>query len=372
MSSLIRIVTRKALYGLPVVALGATLLVGAQGQVALAEPPLTVEDAKAQIEQHEAEAAGLDQEYNDVKLEIKDAEKTLAQKQQNLKAQRAKIAQLKKIVGQVALANLQNQSLGTTAQLFLHADTDRFLSQLSTVEKITQNQNSALQTYQEQQAALVSLEQSAADDLKALESQRDELKKIRKEAQKRVDEAEKILNRLTAQQREQLEAEEARQSDDSERAATRASDNGDNNDSESNNNSDDESDDESDDNEAAPSGSGKGATVLAWALKQKGKPYVFGADGPGAYDCSGLTLKAWGKVGVDLPHSSSKQFRMGTPVSKSDLRPGDLVFYYSSSRPSHVGIYAGNGQIFHAPNSRKPLGYSPLDSMPYVGARRYG
>lgn len=368
MSSLFRIVTRKALYGLPVVALGATVLVGTQGQLAVAEPPLTVEDAKAQIEQHEAEAAGLDQEYNDVKLEIKDAEKTLAQKQKSLKAQRAKIEQLKKIVGQVALANLQSQSLGTTAQLFLHSDTDRFLSQLSTVEKITQNQNSALQDYQEQQAALVTLERSAADDLKALESQRDDLKKIRKEAQKRVDEAEEILTKLTAQQREQLEAEEARQSEDSERAATRASDDSDSDDSDS----DSDSDSGSDDEDAAPSGSGKGSRVLAWALTQKGKPYVFGSDGPGSYDCSGLTLKAWGKVGVSLPHSSSKQFRMGTPVSKGNLKPGDLVFYYSSSRPSHVGIYAGNGQIFHAPNSRKPLGYSPLDSMPYVGARRYG
>jgi cell wall-associated NlpC family hydrolase len=161
-----------------------------------------------------------------------------------------------------------------------------------------------------------------------------------------------------------MEAEEARQSDESERAATRASDDS-GDDSKS-------GDDDSEDSDPAPSGSGKGATVLAWALTQKGKPYVFGSDGPSSYDCSGLTLKAWGKVGVDLPHSSSKQFRMGTPVSKSDLRPGDLVFYYSSSRPSHVGIYAGNGQIFHAPNSRKPLGYSPLDSMPYVGARRYG
>ncbi len=367
MSSLIRIVTRKALYGLPAVVLGATVLVGAQGQVALAEPPLTVEDAKAQIEQHEAEAAGLDQEYNDVKLEIKDAEKTLAQKQQNLKAQRSVIEKLKKIVGQVALANLQNQSLGTTAQLFLHADTDRFLSQLSTVEKITQNQNSALQNYQEQQAALVNLEQSAADDLKALESQRDDLKKIRKEAQKRVDDAEAILSKLTAQQREQIEAEEAQRSEESERAASQSDDDSDSGDS------DDSSDDsDSDDSDPAPSGSGKGARVLAWALTQKGKPYVFGADGPSSYDCSGLTLKAWGKVGVSLPHSSSKQFKMGTPVSKDDLEPGDLVFYYSSSRPSHVGIYAGNGQVFHAPNSRKPLGYSSLDDMPYVGARRYG
>ncbi|GAB3762181.1 C40 family peptidase [Microlunatus parietis] len=349
------------------------MLVGAQGTFAQAEPPLTVEDAKAQIEQHEAEAAGLDQEYNDVKLEIADAEKSLKEKQQSLQAQRAKIAKLRKIVGQVALANLQNKNLGTTAQLFLHADTDRFLSQLSTVEKITQNQNSALQDYQEQQAALVTLEQSAADELESLEKQRDELKKIRKDADKKVKDAEKILDRLTAEQREALAAEERRQAQDSERAAQASDDDSDSGDSdESNSDDDSDSDDSNSDDEPKVSGSGKGAKVLAWALTQKGKPYVFGSDGPNSYDCSGLTLKAWGKVGVSLPHSSSKQFRMGTPVSKEDLRPGDLVFYYSSSRPSHVGIYAGNGQIFHAPNSRKPLGYSPLDSMPYVGARRYG
>ncbi|MFC7620759.1 NlpC/P60 family protein [Microlunatus sp. GCM10028923] len=358
---------RRAGCGFAAVALGATVLVGAQGTFARAEPPLTVEDAKAQIEQHEAEAAGLDQEYNDVKLEISDAEKALKEKQQSLQAQRAKIARLKKIVGQVALANLQNKSLGTTAQLFLHANTDRFLSQLSTVEKITQNQNSALQDYQEQQAALVTLEQSASDELESLEKQRDELKKIRKDADKKVKDAEKILDRLTSEQREALAAEERRQSEDSERAA-QASD--DDSDSDSDDSKSDDSD--SDDEDPKVTGSGKGATVLAWALTQKGKPYVFGSDGPDSYDCSGLTLKAWGKVGVSLPHSSSKQFKMGTPVSKDNLRPGDLVFYYSSSRPSHVGIYAGNGQIFHAPNSRKPLGYSPLDSMPYVGARRYG
>src|SRR5690606_17295552 len=122
-----------------------------------------------------------------------------------------------------------------------------------------------------------------------------------------------------------------------------------------------DSDKSDSDDEPKAKGSGKGAKVVAWAITQKGKPYVFGADGPSSYDCSGLTLKAWGKVGVSLPHSSSAQFRMGTPVSRDELKPGDLVFYYSSSRPSHVGIYVGNGQIFHAPNSRKPLGYASLD-----------
>lgn len=349
------------------------MLVGAQGHVARAEPPLTVEDAKAQIAQHEAEAAALDQEYNDVRLQVADAEKALKQKQKQLNAQREKIARLKKLVGQVALANLQNQSLGTTAQLFLHANTDRFLSQLSTVEKITQNQTAALQDFQEQQAALVTLERSASDDLDALEAKRVQLKKIRKDADKKVEDAEAVLSRLTREQRERIEAQEAREAEEAEAAASRSSGDDDSDSDDDSDKSDKSDSDKSDsDDEPKAKGSGKGAKVVAWAITQKGKPYVFGADGPSSYDCSGLTLKAWGKVGVSLPHSSSAQFRMGTPVSRDELKPGDLVFYYSSSRPSHVGIYVGNGQIFHAPNSRKPLGYASLDSMPYVGARRYG
>jgi cell wall-associated NlpC family hydrolase len=105
------------------------------------------------------------------------------------------------------------------------------------------------------------------------------------------------------------------------------------------------------------------------ALAQVGKPYVWGASGPNSFDCSGLTMYAYSAAGVSLPHSSSAQSTMGTPVSRSQLRPGDLVFFYSPV--SHVGMYIGNGQMVHASTAGEPVKVVSLDSMPdYNSARR--
>jgi cell wall-associated NlpC family hydrolase len=113
-----------------------------------------------------------------------------------------------------------------------------------------------------------------------------------------------------------------------------------------------------------------GGPVLAYAKSQVGKSYVYGAAGPDAFDCSGLTMMAWSQSGVSLPHSSSAQYSSGPHISESELKPGDLVFYYSPI--SHVGIYIGNGQIVNALNPGAGVQISGLHDMPYVGAVRPG
>lgn len=117
----------------------------------------------------------------------------------------------------------------------------------------------------------------------------------------------------------------------------------------------------------APSSS-KGVRALAYAKRQLGEGYRFGAAGPSHWDCSGLTMKAWRSVGVKLPHSAKAQFHRGKKVSRSHLQKGDLVFFYSG--PSHVGIYAGNGKIIHASRPGHPVAYIKIKYMPYTGARR--
>ena len=116
--------------------------------------------------------------------------------------------------------------------------------------------------------------------------------------------------------------------------------------------------------------SGRAAAAVQYALAQVGDAYVYGAAGPSAFDCSGLTMSAWAQAGVGLPHSSSAQFGSGPHISSSALQPGDLVFYYSPI--SHVGIYIGNGMIVHAANPGTGVAVSGLYSMPYVGAVRPG
>ncbi|MGW4481562.1 NlpC/P60 family protein [Rhodococcus triatomae] len=114
---------------------------------------------------------------------------------------------------------------------------------------------------------------------------------------------------------------------------------------------------------------GSNASALQAALTQVGKPYVWGATGPDGYDCSGLMVWAYRQIGKTLPRSSQAQAASGIPVRKSDLQPGDLVLYYDDA--SHVGMYAGNGNIVHASTYGVPVKVAPLDAYPFYGARRY-
>jgi len=114
--------------------------------------------------------------------------------------------------------------------------------------------------------------------------------------------------------------------------------------------------------------SGKATSAMNKALSKLGAPYVWGATGPNAFDCSGLVSWSYKQIGVSLPRSSAAQSRVGTPVAKSDLRPGDLVFFYNPV--SHVAIYIGNGKVVHASTSGQPVKISELSRMPFNSARR--
>ncbi|MFI5910609.1 NlpC/P60 family protein [Dactylosporangium sp. NPDC051541] len=110
---------------------------------------------------------------------------------------------------------------------------------------------------------------------------------------------------------------------------------------------------------SSTAGCGSGAgTVVKFACAQLGKKYVFATAGPNTYDCSGLTMAAWKAAGVTLPHNAAQQWGKVKHISRSQLVPGDLVFYNGLG---HVGIYIGNNQIIHAPNSRTVVKVAPID-----------
>jgi cell wall-associated NlpC family hydrolase len=117
----------------------------------------------------------------------------------------------------------------------------------------------------------------------------------------------------------------------------------------------------------APSGP-RAQKVVDFAMSKVGGPYVWGGEGPTGYDCSGLTKMAYAQVGISLPHNARTQYNYGQPVAKSNLQPGDLVFYYSG--PTHVGIYVGNGKVVHARNAALGIQMTNVDASPYLGARR--
>ena len=110
------------------------------------------------------------------------------------------------------------------------------------------------------------------------------------------------------------------------------------------------------------------ATAVTVALAQVGAPYVWGASGPNGFDCSGLTAYAYAAAGVSLPHSSRAQSQLGREVSRNELQPGDLVYFYSPV--SHVGLYIGNGMMVHARTFGQPVAVTSVDQGGYAGARR--
>ncbi|WP_240809632.1 NlpC/P60 family protein [Actinomadura sp. WMMA1423] len=115
-------------------------------------------------------------------------------------------------------------------------------------------------------------------------------------------------------------------------------------------------------------GSGKAAQALRYAMSKIGRPYVWGAAGPSSFDCSGLTMWAYKQVGINLPHYTGSQWNAGTHVSRSQLQPGDLVFFYSDLH--HMGIYVGGGKMLHAPQTGDVVKIAPMDGRPFAGGVR--
>ncbi|GGM75858.1 NlpC/P60 family protein [Dactylosporangium sucinum] len=114
-----------------------------------------------------------------------------------------------------------------------------------------------------------------------------------------------------------------------------------------------------------PAVSGKAGLAVTYAYNQIGDPYKFGAAGPDAFDCSGLTMMAWKQAGVSLPHSAAQQWSKVAHISRSDLAPGDLVFYNSLG---HVAIYIGGNEVIHAPTSGRTVTRAKVD----MGNKIYG
>lgn len=112
----------------------------------------------------------------------------------------------------------------------------------------------------------------------------------------------------------------------------------------------------------------QGREAMSYAMAQLGEQYVFGADGPGSWDCSGLTMKAWARAGVSMPHFARGQYWQSKPVRMGELQPGDLLFWASNPRDSntiyHVALYLGNGKMVHAPRPGRNV---EVKSMWYMG-----
>lgn len=295
----------------------------------VAEPPLSIEQAQARVDELYEEAEAATERAHDATYEVGLAKERLARVQRRIDVQRDELDVLSESIADIAAAMYASGGVDPSLQLMLASDPESFLLQAQSLSQVTGSQDAELRRLETAQLALAQSRESADQELVLLQDFEATAAKEQTTVDAKLAEAKAVLARLEEKERRQLEAMQTA------RAAS------------ANENSRDALRDVP---TPSPStnggGSGRAAAAVAYAQAQVGKSYVFGAAGPSSFDCSGLTMMAWAQAGVSLPHASSQQFAMTTRVS--NLQPGDLVFFYPGQY--HVGIYVGNGIFVHAAN----------------------
>ncbi|MFD6425935.1 NlpC/P60 family protein, partial [Streptomyces sp. NPDC060198] len=259
---------------------------------------------------------------------------------------RQKIARLKNQAGAQAREQYRNGGLPPGTQLVLSSDPRLFLDGLNQVRQSQQATDSVLADLTRAQADLELYTEDAQVNWDKLEAGRVEQARAKKEINGRIDEAEQLEARLEKEERTRLleleeQAQAAAQSSWLSSGALKDID-----------------------REASPSGK----AAVKFALAQIGKPYVWGAEGPGSYDCSGLTSQAWAAAKRPIPRTSQEQWAQLKHIAVGDMRPGDLIIYHSDA--THVGMYIGGGMVVHAPRPGRNVTLAGAGSMEILGVVR--
>ncbi|BDY01927.1 C40 family peptidase [Cutibacterium avidum] len=359
--------------GVAVAAMTGAIILGTVASVELGAQaaPDPIDQAKTRLAQLDEQTAKVQEDYTKAQAALDKTQKDLNRSQKDLGAQSAKVATMRKALGRVALSDYQSgRGVSTTTQLVTSGDSGQFLSKLATVQNVTDRTTEQFQDFQAQQARLASLESQAQADRATIKAQRDQQAKLLADAKKKEQEAKEVVERLSAQQRAELERRQAAEAAAStanvvSRAAGRSAA------PSTPQSAQNAKGDQVSIPAPSESVSSRAQAALSFAMAQLGKPYIWGGTGPSGYDCSGLMMAAWGKAGVGLPRTAAAQYAAGRPVATSDLQPGDLVFFYPGI--THVGMYIGGGKFVHASNPRTGIKISTLTyQTSYQGARRFG
>ncbi|MFF6976852.1 NlpC/P60 family protein [Streptomyces sp. NPDC008343] len=315
-----------------------------------AEPQLTPAQVKAKVDKlyHEAEVAT--EKYNGAKEKADAAERRIRSLQDEAARKTEKLNSARETLGSMAAAQYRDGGVDPALQLALSNDPDRYLDGAEFAERAGNRQAASVASVRRQLREIEQLRGAARIELTSLQSRQAELQGHRKTITDKLDTARTLLTQLTAEERARLQSASgttdraARSSTGSRDALTAPG------------------------SATAQAPNARAASAISYAYSKLGSPYVWGATGPNAFDCSGLTQAAYRSAGLSLPRTTYAQIDAGRRVSRSELLPGDLVFFYSGI--SHVGLYIGNGQMIHAPNPSAPVRVAPLDEMPFAGATR--
>ncbi|MBT3154626.1 C40 family peptidase [Streptomyces sp. CHD11] len=317
---------------------GAATATGLDGP-ALAEPQSTPERVRADVAQLYREAETATEKYNGAKEKAESAQRRLHDLHDETARRRDRLNDARDALGLVAAAQYRDGGLDPALRLLLSEDPDGYLDGTALAERVGSRRQAEVGRVRGQLREIEQLRGAARVEVKALTSRRAEMKRHQKTITGKLTAARRQLSRLAPEQRDPG-ADRAARSPSAPRDGLTAS--------------------------RAPGT--RAAEAIAYAHEKIGSPYVWGATGPDAFDCSGLVQAAYRSAGVSLPRTTYAQINAGRRVARSALLPGDLVFFYPGI--SHVGIYIGDGQMIHAPNPSAPVRVAPLDAMPFAGATR--
>ena len=307
---------------------------------ASADPGAGSAATRARVDRLFEEAEKATEGYNRADEKADALRRTVSQAQDSLARGQERINHMRGALGSVAGAQYRSGGIDPALALLLSSDPDTYLDRASALDRITARQGAALGELRREQRRLSQKRSEARTALVELERSRAEVARHKRVVEGKLAEARRVLAGLTAEERADF--------DRASRSGGRA-------------------EELPPVPEAAPGSSRAAAAVIA-ARSAVGKPYVWGATGPSAFDCSGLMVWSYGKAGISLPRTSSAQRYAGRRVPLSQAQPGDLVTYRGDA--SHVGIYAGNGQVIHAPYPGARVRYDPVNMMSHVTVTR--
>ncbi|MBL3668705.1 C40 family peptidase [Streptomyces sp. M2CJ-2] len=319
---------------------GTTVAVGllSAAAAALGALPATAvphDDPTADVDRLYEEAERATEAYNEADSRADTLRGRINTVQDEIARQQERVNTLRESLGSLAGAQYRSGGLDASLILLLSDDPEDYLERASVLDRLTVRQAGRLKELQKAGRSLDQNRARASHKLEELERSRKAAAAHKKTVERKLAEARRLLDALP----------------DAERAAyERAARSG----------------------RSGPLGtaaaSGRAADAVAAAGSALGSPYVWGANGPSGFDCSGLMQWSYAQAGVALPRTSQAQRHAGRQVPLSQARPGDLVLYRSDA--SHVGMYAGNGQVIHAPYPGAPVRYDPVGMMPVSSVTR--
>ncbi|MER5740674.1 NlpC/P60 family protein [Streptomyces sp. NPDC002262] len=308
-------------------------------------PDPTKKGVQAQVDRLYEEATQATEKYNGAKERADALRRQVGLLQDGVARKQAELNELRDGIGLLAADQYRAGGLDPALRLFLSSDPDAYLDRATALDRAGERQTAALRRFLDEQRTLRQQRGEASERLRDLGAVQRELGERKGEIQGKLREAQRLLNTLSAKERARIAEAEQRAN----RASARV---------ELGN---------------QPSASGRAAAAFAAAKSRVGLPYVWGASGPSSFDCSGLTSWAFRQADVALPRTSQAQASAGTRVDRlADLRPGDLIVMRTDL--SHIGFYAGNGQILHAPKPGAQVRYESIarSGMPFMWGVRIG